>query len=121
MIRIPVYLAVAQWALLAALGVLVVVMFRQLGRVLTGAGTPAELGPPVGGRATPLTYARPGSPAHGQLTPGDGEPLLLAFADPTCPSCEELVAVLHRLHAAGELQGVRPLLLISDPPSYLRI
>ena len=37
MIVIPEYLAVAQWALLGALGVLVVIMFRQLGRLLTGA------------------------------------------------------------------------------------
>jgi hypothetical protein len=121
MIRIPVYLAVAQWAMLAALGALVAVMFRQLGRVLTGPGRAPELGPPVGGLATALTYVSPGSQVREQLTPGAGEPLLLAFVDPTCPSCEQLVAVLHRLQTAGELAGLRPLLLISDPPSYLQI
>ena len=121
MIRIPEYLAVAQWALLGALGVLVVIMFRQLGRLLTGAAKAAELGPAVGRQAAALTYARPGDPAERQLTPGDGQPLLLAFVDPTCPSCEELVGVLGQLQSAGELAGLRTLLLISDPPSYLQI
>ena len=121
MIAIPEYLAVAQWALLGALGVLVVIMFRQLGRLLTGAARAAELGPPVGRKAAALTYARPGDPAERQLAPGTGQPLLLAFVDPTCPSCEELVGVLGQLQAAGELASVRTLLLISDPPSYLQI
>lgn len=121
MIAIPEYLEVAQWALLGALGVLVVIMFRQLGRLLTGAAKSAELGPPVGRQAATLTYARPGDPAERRLTPGDGQPLLLAFVDPTCPSCEELVGVLGQLQAAGELASVRTLLLISDPPSYLQI
>jgi hypothetical protein len=121
MIRIPEYLVVAQWALLAALGVLVVIMFRQLGRLLTGSAQAPALGPRIGTRAAPLTYARPGEQTRRQLTPGDGRPLLLAFVDPTCPSCEELVAVLGRLRTAGELDGLATLLLISDPPSYLQI
>ncbi len=121
MIAIPEYLVVAQWALLGALGVLVVIMFRQLGRLLTGAARAAELGPVTGRQAAPLTYARPGDPAERQLTPGGGQPLLLAFVDPTCPSCEELVGVLGELQTAGELAGLRVLLLISDPPSYLQI
>ncbi len=121
MIAIPEYLAVAQWALLGVLGVLVVIMFRQLGRLLTGAAKTAELGPPVGGKAAALTYVRPGDPAERRLTPGEGQPLLLAFVDPTCPSCEDLVGVLGQLQAAGELASLRALLLISDPPSYLQI
>ena len=46
--RVPLYLAVAQWALLLALGLLVVTAYRQLARVLGQASTPAELGPAVG-------------------------------------------------------------------------
>jgi hypothetical protein len=121
MIRIPLYLAVAQWALLGALGVLVVIVFRQLGRLLTGASRDEQLGPSVGSPAAALTYVRPGERAVRQLTPGGGQPLLLAFVDPTCPSCEELVGVLGELRAAGELDGLRALLLISDPPAYLQI
>lgn len=120
MITLPLYLVIAQWALLGALGALVIVVFRQLGRLTTGAPQ-AKLGPPEGSQAEPLTYVRPGEEALERLTPGDGQPLLLAFVDPTCPSCEELVGVLDSMRAAGDLDGLRALLLISDPPSYLRI
>ena len=121
MIRIPVYLAIAQWALLGALGVLVIVMFRQLGRLVTGQAHAAPLGPAVGSLAPALTYARPGEREQRRLTPGGGRPLLLAFVDPTCPSCEDLVGVLGELRDGGELDGVTVLALISDPPSYLQI
>src|SRR5215470_17091496 len=121
MIRIPVYLAVAQWALLGGLGVLVVIMYRQLGRFLTGTAKEPDLGPQVGSQAAPCTYLRSGEQDHRQLAPGGGQPLLLAFADPTCPSCEELVSVLGELEAAGDLAGIRTLVLISDPPAYLQM
>jgi hypothetical protein len=121
MIRIPLYLAIAQWALLVALGVLVVVVFRQLGRLTATTARSRELGPSPGSQAAELTYVRAGSDSALRLTPGDGDPVLLAFVDPTCPSCEQLVSVLDALSAAGELRGLRVLLLISDPPSYLQI
>jgi hypothetical protein len=121
MASIPLYLAVAQWALLGALGVLVIVMFRQLGRLLQGNAKAGELGPPVGSLAVPLSYLRPGEADVRTFTPGGGQPALIAFVDPTCPSCEELVLVLDAMRAAGELAAVRVLLLISDPASYLRI
>lgn len=121
MARIPLYLAVAQWALLGALGVLVIVMFRQLGQLLKGNAKAGELGPRVGSLAVPLSYLRPGETGVRTLVPGGGQPALIAFVDPTCPSCEELVGVLDAMRAAGELAEVRVLLLISDPASYLRI
>ncbi len=74
MIRIPVFLFVAQWALLAALGLLVVILYRQLGRLLTGSGQAADLGPDVGSLAAALTYVRPGDHVQRTLAPGDGEP-----------------------------------------------
>jgi hypothetical protein len=177
--RIPLYLAVAQWALLLALGLLVVTAYRQLARVLGQASTPAELGPPVGSHPSRIVYqplpvpgsagpASPGSaspasaspasagqdsagqgnagggPSAGAraeptglaqleamladaadavrvFTPGHGQPALIAFVDPTCPSCEQLVATLSAAAAAGELAGLRVLLLTSDPPAYLQI
>jgi hypothetical protein len=121
MLRVPAYLMVAQWALLGALGVLVFVLFRSLGRLLAGTSKQTALGPPVGARAAALAYVRPGDEVTRRLTPGGGQPLLIGFVDPTCPSCEELVRVLDAMSAAGELAGVRVLLLISDPASYLRI
>jgi hypothetical protein len=121
MLRIPLYLAIAQWVLLGALGVLVIILFRQLGRLLNGTAKAAELGPVIGSRAAGLSYLRPGEQLPRQLTPGAGEPVLIAFVDPTCPSCEELVVTLDQLRAAGNLAALRVLLLISDPASYLRI
>jgi hypothetical protein len=121
MAKIPLYLAVAQWALLGALGLLVIVMFRQLGQLLKGNAKAAEFGPRVGSLAAPLSYQRPGERDVRTFTPGDGQPALVAFVDPTCPSCEQLVTTLDAMRAAGELADVRVLLLISDPASYLVI
>jgi hypothetical protein len=120
-LRIPLYLAIAQWALLGALGVLVIAAFRQLGRLLNGTATATELGPLIGSRAAGLSYFRPGEQAPRHLVPGTGQPALIAFVDPTCPSCEQLVLTLDQLQAAGDLAAVRVLLLISDPASYLQI
>ena len=119
--RIPLYLEVAQWALLFGLGALVVVLYRQLGRLLSHEPGRAQPGPAVGSRAAPIRYRRLPDGDAGQLTPGDGQPALIAFVDPTCPACEQLVSSLGALAAAGELAGIRVLLLISDPPGYLSI
>ncbi len=119
--RIPLYLEVAQWALLFALGALVVVLYRQLGRLLSHEPAQGEPGPAVGVRAAPIRYRRLPDGDADQLMPGDGQPALIAFVDPTCPACEQLVSCLGALHAAGELTGIRVLLLISDPPGYLSI
>jgi len=126
-VRIPVFLADAQWALLLALGLLVLTAYRQLGRVMGRSGQPAELGPPAGSQAGKIDYTRlsgsPDGPA-GQVaafTPGGGQPALIAFVDPTCPSCEELVTALGAAREAGDLDGARVLLLTSDPPAYLQI
>jgi hypothetical protein len=121
MIRVPFYLAAAQWALLLVLGVLVVLMYRQLGSMLRRDGQPVQLGPAAGSRAAELPYTRASDDRECSFTPGDGTGALLAFVDPTCPACEELVTVLSAAHDAGELAGLRVLLLMSDPPAYLEI
>jgi hypothetical protein len=130
--RIPLYLFVAQWALLLALCLLVITAYRQLGRVLNQSREPAKLGPPVGSRPGRIGYQAVPSPSAGAaggepdgaehtFIPGGGQPALLAFVDPTCPSCEELVTVLGAARQAGELGDARVLLLTADPPDYLRI
>lgn len=119
--RIPAYLAVAQWVVLLFLGTLVVLMFRQLGRQLTAAQPPRELGPEAGSRAAALEYTRLADGKREFFQPGGGKAALLAFAEPTCPACEELVAALSAAGATGGLAGIEPLILISEPPSYLQI
>jgi hypothetical protein len=120
--RVPIYLQTAQWALLLGLGCLLVVLYRQLGRL---AARPAEdradLGPPVGSIAAPIRYEQLPDGTAARISPGHGQPALIAFVDPTCPACEHLVTSLDQLAAAGELGGARVLLLVSDPPGYLRI
>ena len=120
--RIPVYLAVAQWALLFALGLLVVVMYRQLGRHLipVKAQNDGQLGPAAGSHATEFEYVGADDEEVRHFTPGGGQSALIAFVDPTCPACEELVVSLTEADAGGELGSARVLLLVSDPPSYLQ-
>jgi hypothetical protein len=119
--HVPVYLEIAQWALLLGLGSLLVILYRQLGRLLSERHDHTELGPPVGSKAAPIRYAVVPDGRHERIAPGDGQPALIAFVDPTCPACEQLVDSLGQLRAAGELAGHRVLLLISDPPGYLAI
>jgi len=119
--RIPVYLATAQWALLFALGGLVIVMYRHLGRQFNLAKPDARLGPAVGSGAVSFEYARVADATVQRFTPGNGQAALIAFVGPTCPACEELVTTLGEARDNGELAGTRALLLISEPPSYLQI
>lgn len=119
--RIPAYLEIAQWALLLALGCLVVVLYRQLGRLMGQPARHAELGPAVGSTAAAFRYASVPGGTTGHLRPGDGRPTLLAFVDPTCPACEQLVTTLSHEDAVGALAGLRVLLLVSDPPAYIGI
>jgi hypothetical protein len=119
--RIPLYLEVAQWALLFGLGALVIVLYRQLGRLLSHSDKHPGAGPEIGSRAAPIRYQRVPGGAPGRVAPGDGQPLLIAFVDPTCPACEQLVSSLSAPQVADELLSVRILLLMSDPPNYVTI
>jgi hypothetical protein len=119
--KVPLYLAVAQWTLLFAFGLLLLVVFRQLGRTLRKTDAVAPLGPEVGSKAASLEYSRFADDTVQYLAPGDGQPILLAFVEPTCPSCERLVVALGKAEHAGELSGLRVLVLTSSPKSYLKV
>jgi len=120
---IPLYLAVAQWALLLALGSLTFIVYRQLGRIYQAAARTSEapeLGPAVDTTAASFEYTRVSDGTARYFAPGGGRPSLLAFVDPTCPACEQLVSALNTA-ADGELDDFRVLLLTSDPPAYLQV
>jgi hypothetical protein len=119
--KVPLYLAVAQWTLLFAFGLLLIVVFRQLGRTLHKDDAAVPLGPEVGSKAASLEYSRFADDTVQYLAPGDGQPTLLAFVEPTCPSCEKLVLALGTAEHSGELSGLRVLLLTSSPKSYLKV
>jgi hypothetical protein len=119
--KVPLYLAVAQWTLLFAFGLLLIVVYRQLGRMLHKDDAAVPLGPAVGSKAASLEYSRFADDTVQYVTPGDGQPTLLAFVEPTCPSCEKLVLALGTAEHDGELSGLRVLLLTSSPKSYLKV
>jgi hypothetical protein len=118
---VPAYLVISQWILLLALALLVIIMYRQLGHVLGKDKAPVALGPERGTRAAAFEYLRVSDGSRQDFTPGSGQSALVAFVDPTCQSCEQLVESLDAAVEAGELAGFRVLLLTSDPPSYLQI
>jgi hypothetical protein len=120
-LRVPLFLVIAQWVLLFAFGTLLLVMYRQLGRAFHRPRTLAEPGPEVGTRAMGFEYTRVRDNSEQRVRPGEGRGMLLAFVDPTCLSCERLVEALNDADRAGQLADLDVLLLLSDPPSYLRI
>jgi hypothetical protein len=120
--RIPLYLAIAQWALLLTLGLLVIGAYRQLGRVFSGKRSADALGPAPGSSAKEFEYVRIRDNTTQIFAPAAHDrPALLGFVDPTCPACEDLVENLSAADASGELAGFRMLLVMSDPPAYAEI
>jgi hypothetical protein len=118
---IPLYLAIVSWALLLTLGLLVILMYRQLARVFADKRPIRNLGPPLGSDARKFEYTRVSDNTVQSFLPGDGLPVLLAFVEPTCPACETLVDSLGRVAGGDEPSDLRVLLVISDPPDYLQI
>lgn len=118
---IPVYLDIAQWALLFALALLLIVIYRQLGSHFNTVTRRRSFGPAVGSAAAEFDYRSIPGLAVRRFTPGHGQAALLAFVDPMCISCEQLVTALDTANRSGELTTTRVLLLTSDEPSYLRV
>ena len=118
---IPLYLAIAQWILLLALGLLVFIMYRQLGHFFAGPTTTAEFGPAIGTGAAGFEYTRVSDDTRRHFAARDGQAALVAFVDPTCPACEALVSNLNTAADGGELDDLRVLLVTWDPPAYIQI
>jgi hypothetical protein len=118
--RVPLYLAVAQWTVLFAFGLLVIIMYRQLWRVFSPS-VPGQHGPEVSSKAESFEYRRISDGTLQYVTPGAGKALLLAFVNPTCLSCEKLVESMSAAHDLSELDDLRVLLLTSEPAKFLDI
>jgi hypothetical protein len=119
--KIPVFVVVAQWTLLCVLSVLVIIMYRQLGRAFSPRTPAGKLGPEVGSRAASFEYTRIKDGTPQRVIPGYGQPAILAFVEPSCQACENLVGILDSITSTGELAGLRVLLIMSDPERYLQI
>lgn len=119
---ISAYLIVAQWAFLVLLTGLIVILYRQLGRLFQKRDQPtARSNLSIGTSGSGFQYLAVRDGSISTFTPGQGQTSVLAFVEPTCPACERLVGILGDAYAANELDGVRVLLLISEPPRYLQI
>jgi hypothetical protein len=127
-IRLPVVLVVAQWALLAGLALLVLILYRQLAYLthLRRTRDDAERAPvrAQAGEAFPADIQirpyREGSYAAFQPLQADGRSTILLFADPQCVACASRVQHLCRLRRLGELHGVSPLVLTDASQRELR-
>lgn len=113
-ITLPTWVVVGQWALLFALGTLVILMYRQLAFLLELAnlGTERE-GLKIGEKAAEFTYrqannALSGREGHLKLTEGW---LLLVFADPGCSSCQKALTILE--HLAPKLEQTMRVVLVA--------
>lgn len=93
-IELPLWIVVSQWMLLFALGLLVIVMYRQLGTLMKFQDQGDErYGLPIGTRAPAFEYtmADDAQARPMRFEPG-GTWSLLLFADPGCASCETAAA-----------------------------
>lgn len=115
------YVIVSQWTILLTLTLLLYLLYRQLGRLLRPAKSPVPPGPPLGARAEDFEYISVTEGTLRTFSPESDVPTLVAFVDPTCSTCEHLVTAMADVNASGQLNGIRTLLLISDPPSYLQV
>jgi hypothetical protein len=118
--KVSLYLAIAQWAILFGLALLLIVLYRQLGRVF-GAKEPTKYGLPPGTLAPAFEYRRVSDGSLQHFTPGSDHPALLAFVNPTCLACDQLVSTMSTAHNSGELNILRTLLVTSDPIGYIEI
>ena len=118
--KVSLYLVIAQWAILFGLAFLLIVLYRQLGRVF-GPKEPTKYGLPPGTLAPAFEYRRVSDSSLQHFTPGNEHPALLAFVNPTCLACDQLVGAMSTAHNQGELSALRTLLVISEPISYIEI
>lgn len=80
----------------------------------------AAPGPPIGSRAADLEYRLVTEQTSRWLRPGDGQPTLVAFVDPTCPACEMVIEKIEEA-VAERAERLRVLLLMSEPPAYIAL
>ncbi|WP_157254434.1 TlpA family protein disulfide reductase [Nonomuraea typhae] len=121
MIQVPVFLAVTQWVLLFLLGLLVIIMYRQLARVLGvtkrdrehAHGLPAGTTPPRFAYTDATDAARTSA-----FEPGNGRAALVVFADPSCYACEEAMGRLQTV-IGQKAWDAQILVVTSEPAQYV--
>lgn len=98
-IVLPLWLFVSQWVLLFALGVLIVLAYRQIGYMVHLTDSKTEsVGLSIGEEAQAFDYLLAGQngSVQSRFKPQEQWSFLL-FADPGCVSCQEVLPILERL------------------------
>ncbi|HYZ77715.1 MAG TPA: hypothetical protein VE596_10120 [Gaiellaceae bacterium] len=114
MIEIPTALAVAQWALLLGLAVLLVVAYRQLAYLMqVGQAASSHGGLAVDAEAPAFEYEPLGAANGTKRFEPRGAPAVLMFTDPGCGSCEKALLTLDQVTRALRLDGLRVLAVTS--------
>jgi hypothetical protein len=116
MIEIPTALAIAQWVLLFAFAVLLVVAYRQLAYLMqVGHASSAHGGLSAGAEAPAFEYERIGVGSGGGRASFEprGAPSLLMFTDPGCGSCERALVTLEEVTRGRRENGIRVLAVTS--------
>jgi hypothetical protein len=121
MITIPTFLFITQWALLCILGVLVVLMYRQLAQYLGIRADRHEHGLAPGSPAPEFDYRDVREPTRRhRFVPGGGTPALVVFADPSCVACEEAMTRLtEAMTRSGDGAGVRVLVATTESERFV--
>lgn len=117
---LPLWLVASQWVLLFALGLLVIILYRQLGFMMRLKDQGTERGGLAIGEQAPAFDYIPAILPAGSSTSFDpqGSWSLLVFAEPGCVSCKNTLAALERLTPQLE-QRMRLLVVTSAEPSHI--
>jgi hypothetical protein len=115
MIELPAPVVIAQWVLLSGLAVLVIVMYRQLAYLLKLSEAEAEGGGlAIGEPAPQFKFKRwrlTGAGSASERFEPNGVPAVLAFAEPYCKACVEMLVSLERATRDARAAGLRVLVL----------
>lgn len=119
--RVPLWIVISQWALLLALAILVVLIYRQLAYLLdlsVRVSAPTT-GLPLGSQAPSFDYRLVAASHETQRFVGEGVPTLLLFTDPGCRSCLEALEILERTTRAQRGATLRVLAVTDADPRLL--
>jgi len=119
-IALPLWLIVSQWTLLLALGLLVIVMYRQVGFLQNLKNINSEQeGLPVGEKAPMFNHTpvKEGASVSADFR-SQGKWTLLQFLDPGCVSCQNTLRTLEQM--APQLgQVIHVLIVTSAEPAVI--
>ena len=119
-ITLPVWLVASQWTLLFALGILVILAYRQISFMLKlkNLGTDKD-GLPIEEKAPSFDYiaVKQATTTLSRFEP-EGRWSLLLFADPGCASCQSTLLALERL-VPKLSSGIRILVITSVDPAQI--